>query len=184
MSTGDEDPHPTDANTRQVSESCGLEDLDEEGNGTAESPPTKKSKHLRYSDDSTKDVAAPVQLSASSGSDSTSPTAGDVAVAAAENVPVVPDESIAIKKSLSSASSASVTSGADDDDGEDSEVPSEAHDRTSKDYYFDSYAHHAIHEEMLKDEVRTRTYQMAILQNKHLFKDKVRFDRLLRVAYF
>ena len=24
-------------------------------------------------------------------------------------------------------------------------------DRTSKDYYFDSYAHHAIHEEMLKD---------------------------------
>lgn len=47
-------------------------------------------------------------------------------------------------------------------------------ERTSKDYYFDSYAHHAIHEEMLKDEVRTRTYEMAIMQNKHLFKDKVR----------
>ena len=46
-------------------------------------------------------------------------------------------------------------------------------DRTSKDYYFDSYAHHAIHEEMLKDEVRTRTYEQAILQNKHLFQDKV-----------
>jgi protein arginine N-methyltransferase 1 len=44
-------------------------------------------------------------------------------------------------------------------------------DRTSKDYYFDSYAHHAIHEEMLKDEVRTRTYQSAILDNRHLFKD-------------
>jgi hypothetical protein len=50
-------------------------------------------------------------------------------------------------------------------------------ERTSKDYYFDSYAHHAIHEEMLKDEVRTRTYEMAIMQNTHLFKDKVRsFD--------
>ena len=28
---------------------------------------------------------------------------------------------------------------------------------TAKDYYFDSYAHFAIHEEMLKDEVRTCT---------------------------
>jgi tRNA/tmRNA/rRNA uracil-C5-methylase (TrmA/RlmC/RlmD family) len=49
-------------------------------------------------------------------------------------------------------------------------------DRTSKDYYFDSYAHHAIHEEMLKDEVRTRTYEMAIKQNAHLFRDKVILD--------
>ena len=47
---------------------------------------------------------------------------------------------------------------------------------TSKDYYFDSYAHHAIHEEMLKDEVRTRTYEMAIKQNSHLFKDKIVLD--------
>lgn len=50
------------------------------------------------------------------------------------------------------------------------------HERTSKDYYFDSYSHHAIHEEMLKDEVRTRTYQMAIMENKHLFKDKIVLD--------
>jgi len=49
-------------------------------------------------------------------------------------------------------------------------------DRTSKDYYFDSYAHHAIHEEMLKDEVRTRTYEMAIMQNKHLFQEKIVLD--------
>ena len=49
-------------------------------------------------------------------------------------------------------------------------------DRTSKDYYFDSYAHHAIHEEMLKDEVRTRTYQSAILDNRHIFKDKIVLD--------
>ena len=49
-------------------------------------------------------------------------------------------------------------------------------ERTSKDYYFDSYAHHAIHEEMLKDEVRTKTYEMAIKQNKYLFKDKIILD--------
>jgi hypothetical protein len=37
---------------------------------------------------------------------------------------------------------------------------------TSKDYYFDSYAHYGIHEEMLKDEVRTLTYRAAIMQNR------------------
>jgi predicted RNA methylase len=56
-----------------------------------------------------------------------------------------------------------------------SEIPS-VEEHTSRDYYFDSYAHHAIHEEMLKDEVRTKTYQAAILQNPHLFKDKVVMD--------
>lgn len=49
-------------------------------------------------------------------------------------------------------------------------------DLTSKDYYFDSYSHHGIHEEMLKDQVRTRTYQMAILNNKHLFEGKIVLD--------
>jgi hypothetical protein len=62
------------------------------------------------------------------------------------------------------ASKPTTTTNGEDDDG---------NDRTSKDYYFDSYAHHAIHEEMLKDSVRTKTYQMAILQNAHLFQDKV-----------
>jgi hypothetical protein len=33
---------------------------------------------------------------------------------------------------------------------------------TSADYYFDSYSHFGIHEEMLKDEVRTRSYMNAI----------------------
>ncbi len=44
---------------------------------------------------------------------------------------------------------------------------------TSKDYYFDSYAHFGIHEEMLKDEVRTLTYRLddilhfvILIQNK------------------
>ncbi|CAM0141986.1 Nuclear SAM-dependent mono-and asymmetric methyltransferase [Umbelopsis sp. WA50703] len=47
---------------------------------------------------------------------------------------------------------------------------------TSKDYYFDSYAHFGIHEEMLKDEVRTLSYRASIYQNKHLFKDKIVLD--------
>jgi len=47
---------------------------------------------------------------------------------------------------------------------------------TSADYYFDSYSHFGIHEEMLKDEVRTRSYMNAIEQNKHLFNDKIVLD--------
>ena len=34
--------------------------------------------------------------------------------------------------------------------------------QTSADYYFDSYSHFGIHEEMLKDEVRTKSYMNAI----------------------
>uniref|UniRef100_A0A8C9R821 type I protein arginine methyltransferase n=1 Tax=Scleropages formosus TaxID=113540 RepID=A0A8C9R821_SCLFO len=59
--------------------------------------------------------------------------------------------------------------------GESSAKPS-AEDMTSKDYYFDSYAHFGIHEEMLKDEVRTLTYRNSMFHNKHLFKDKVVLD--------
>jgi protein arginine N-methyltransferase 1 len=31
-------------------------------------------------------------------------------------------------------------------------------------------------QEMLKDEVRTRSYMNSIIQNKHLFKDKIVLD--------
>lgn len=54
--------------------------------------------------------------------------------------------------------------------------PTTNDDMTSKDYYFDSYSHYAIHEEMLKDEIRTSTYRKAIEWNPHLFKDKVVMD--------
>lgn len=55
------------------------------------------------------------------------------------------------------------------------EVPATtAEEMTSRDYYFDSYAHFGIHEEMLKDEVRTITYRNAMYHNKHLFRGKVR----------
>lgn len=47
---------------------------------------------------------------------------------------------------------------------------------TSADYYFNSYSHFGIHEEMLKDEVRTMSYRNAIYQNKHLFKGKTVLD--------
>ena len=58
-----------------------------------------------------------------------------------------------------------------------------ANEMTSKDYYFDSYAHFGIHEEMRtsqigiqKDEVRTLTYRNSMYNNKHLFKDKIVLD--------
>eukprot|EP01017_Pseudomicrothorax_dubius_P006635 TRINITY_DN11934_c0_g1_i6.p1 TRINITY_DN11934_c0_g1~~TRINITY_DN11934_c0_g1_i6.p1 ORF type:complete len:189 (-),score=49.61 TRINITY_DN11934_c0_g1_i6:777-1343(-) len=44
------------------------------------------------------------------------------------------------------------------------------------DYYFDSYSHFGIHEEMLKDKVRTEGYRKAIVDNVHLFKDKIVLD--------
>ncbi|CAF1106864.1 unnamed protein product [Adineta steineri] len=46
-------------------------------------------------------------------------------------------------------------------------------DMTSKEYYLDSTAHFAVHEELLKDEIRTKTFRNAIINNRHLFKDKV-----------
>ncbi|XP_027072282.1 probable protein arginine N-methyltransferase 1.2 isoform X1 [Coffea arabica] len=49
-------------------------------------------------------------------------------------------------------------------------------DKTSADYYFDSYSHFGIHEEMLKDVVRTKTYQNVIYKNSFLFRDKVVLD--------
>jgi len=52
----------------------------------------------------------------------------------------------------------------------------EKKEKTSSDYYFDSYSHFGIHEEMLKDKVRTGTYRKSIVSNPHLFKDKVVLD--------
>ncbi|PFH53723.1 hypothetical protein AMATHDRAFT_54170 [Amanita thiersii Skay4041] len=50
------------------------------------------------------------------------------------------------------------------------------HDMTSRDYYADSYAHFGIHEEMLKDSVRTGSYRSAIIDNEHLFRGKTVLD--------
>lgn len=48
--------------------------------------------------------------------------------------------------------------------------------REKHDYYFGSYSHFYIHEEMLKDTVRTLAYQRAIENNKEDFKDKIVLD--------
>jgi len=48
--------------------------------------------------------------------------------------------------------------------------------QTSSEYYWNSYAHFGIHEEMLKDEVRTKSYRAAIVNNRHLFRDKIVLD--------
>lgn len=41
---------------------------------------------------------------------------------------------------------------------------------SSHDYYADSYSHYGVHEDMLKDAVRTRAYMDAILGNAALFR--------------
>ena len=48
--------------------------------------------------------------------------------------------------------------------------------RDKHDYYFSSYSSFHIHEEMLKDTVRTRSYQRAIQDNPEDFKDKIVMD--------
>ena len=47
---------------------------------------------------------------------------------------------------------------------------------TSDDYYFDSYAHYGIHQEMIKDSVRTDAYMKAICGNPQLFEGKTVLD--------
>ncbi|KIP08415.1 hypothetical protein PHLGIDRAFT_104363 [Phlebiopsis gigantea 11061_1 CR5-6] len=51
-----------------------------------------------------------------------------------------------------------------------------AENMTSRDYYADSYAHFGIHEEMLKDTVRTGAYRNAILNNPKFFEGKTVLD--------
>jgi protein arginine N-methyltransferase 1 len=45
-----------------------------------------------------------------------------------------------------------------------------------KDSYFSSYSHFGIHEDMLKDEVRTKSYMLACKNNAEQFKDKIVLD--------
>jgi protein arginine N-methyltransferase 1 len=59
---------------------------------------------------------------------------------------------------------------------DDTTTAEEKKEMTSSDYYWNSYAHFAIHEEMLKDSVRTLSYRKAILENTHLFTGKVVLD--------
>eukprot|EP00971_Amphidinium_carterae_P295403 5866674-Amphidinium_carterae.1 len=47
---------------------------------------------------------------------------------------------------------------------------------SNSDYYFNSYAHFAIHEDMLKDGARTGSYLKAIMGCKSLFEGKTVLD--------
>jgi protein arginine N-methyltransferase 1 len=49
-------------------------------------------------------------------------------------------------------------------------------EKTAKDYYFESYSRFGIHEEMLKDVVRTDTYRKSIVNKRHLFEGKTVLD--------
>ncbi|XP_040190694.1 protein arginine N-methyltransferase 3 [Rana temporaria] len=49
-------------------------------------------------------------------------------------------------------------------------------DESEDSAYFSSYGHFSIHEEMLKDAVRTESYRNFIYQNGDIFKDKVVLD--------
>jgi len=51
-----------------------------------------------------------------------------------------------------------------------------ADDTASNNYYFNSYGQTGIHEDMLKDDVRTGAYHKAITENRHLFEGKVVLD--------
>ena len=50
------------------------------------------------------------------------------------------------------------------------------YNKEKHDYYFGSYSHFYIHEEMLKDEIRTNAYRNAIEGNPEDFKDKIVLD--------
>ena len=52
----------------------------------------------------------------------------------------------------------------------DTSVPKETEDMSA---YFQSYSSHHIHEEMLKDDVRTNAYGDFIKNNPDIFEDKV-----------
>ena len=55
-------------------------------------------------------------------------------------------------------------------------LPGHSDIENKKDYYFNSYSSYYIHEQMLKDKIRTGTYQDAIKNNPDVFKDKIVLD--------
>ncbi|KAL5009977.1 hypothetical protein ScPMuIL_012282 [Solemya velum] len=55
-------------------------------------------------------------------------------------------------------------------------LPVQALTEEEDDVYFSSYSHFGIHEEMLKDVVRTQSYMDFMYQNKDVFTDKIVLD--------
>eukprot|EP00826_Nyctotherus_ovalis_P027767 TRINITY_DN2172_c0_g1_i9.p1 TRINITY_DN2172_c0_g1~~TRINITY_DN2172_c0_g1_i9.p1 ORF type:complete len:387 (-),score=117.97 TRINITY_DN2172_c0_g1_i9:153-1313(-) len=63
-----------------------------------------------------------------------------------------------------------------DDDEFKKQFPNVLSHHEVKDSYFGSYSHFGIHEDMLKDEVRTRSYMIACKNNAAQFKNKIVLD--------
>jgi predicted RNA methylase len=147
----------------------------------ANAPPTKK--YYGASDGGetiANNAAATVATVAAHAAGTSSLPSGATAMSTTTTTTTTSPHPAASSCPSSSSSSTSPLSSAkqaeNDDNGNGNDADGNNDDRTSRDYYFDSYSHHGIHEEMLKDEVRTRTYQMAILNNRHLFEGKVVLD--------
>lgn len=47
------------------------------------------------------------------------------------------------------------------------------HLKSSSEYYFDSYNHYGVFEDLLKDEASKSVLRRVVLENAHLFKDKI-----------
>ena len=77
---------------------------------------------------------------------------------------------------LASSHMANMTTMLNDSDSESKKGSSEKEKPDNDSYYFSSYSHSSIHETMLQDKIRTEAYQNAILQNTHMFKDKIIMD--------
>ncbi|KAH8306460.1 hypothetical protein KR018_011856, partial [Drosophila ironensis] len=103
----------------------------------------------------------------------------DIPMEALENATgLTPNSNNVLKKLPATATSPEESAGSDatSNANANENVNANADEMTSRDYYFDSYAHFGIHEEMLKDEVRTVTYRNAMYHNKHLFQGKTVLD--------
>jgi protein arginine N-methyltransferase 1 len=90
--------------------------------------------------------------------------------------PAIEDTTNANNSTKPNSDATTTTTTNSDNSNSNNSVVDPTNNQTSKDYYFDSYSHHGIHEEMLKDTVRTQTYRNAILENPQLFKNKVVLD--------
>lgn len=75
----------------------------------------------------------------------------------------------ALQKSVQSGSSEEAFQGGNLWSGLNNEISTE-------DPYFYSYSHYGIHEEMIKDKVRTESYMNAMIHNPQLFANKIVLD--------
>ncbi|KAL3747319.1 hypothetical protein ACJRO7_016150 [Eucalyptus globulus] len=128
-----------------------------DGQGSDQPPPPQQATKIRFTDD---DGGVQEDGTATGSSNL------DEVMCDPDESTTVADMTVDASASASASASACEANDSFPDDGDDHQ--------TSADYYFDSYSHFGA--EMLKDIVRTKTYQNVIYQNKFLFKNKVVLD--------